>query len=155
MEIQLINKELFSDLYKKAAECERLRIAFDLRTTIEDNSQRLLNALQPGTKMPIHRHMETSETVVCLEGCMDWIFYKELPDVEAGRSHDGETAVVRSGFKEVARFRVCPREGQYGVQVPPMVWHSIEVIEPSVLLECKDGAYRPLNEDEIIEAPLK
>ena len=151
MEIQLINNELFANLFIKALSSERLRFPFDLRTTPEDDSQRMLNALQPGTIIPIHRHLDSAETVVCLEGCVDWILYKELPDVDAGRSHDGEKTVVRSGFKEVARFRICPREGQYGVQVPRLVWHSIDVIEPSVLFEAKDGAYRPLNEDEILQ----
>lgn len=123
MEIQLINRELFADLYIKALSSERLRFPFDLRTSPEDNSQRMLNALQPGTIMAIHRHMESAETVVCLEGCLDWIFYKELPEVDAGRSHDGETAVVKAGFKEAARVRVCPKDGQYGVQVPQ--WYGI------------------------------
>lgn len=155
MEIQLINKELLSELHGKACETERLRLAFDLRTTPEDSSQRMLNALQPGTVMPIHRHLDSSETIVCLEGCLDWIFYKELPDVDCGRSHDGETAVVASEFKEVARFRICPREGLSGIQVPKLAWHSIKVIEPSVLFEAKDGAYRPLNKDEILNVPQK
>ena len=149
MEIQLINTNLLSDLRTKASESERLRHAFDLRTSPEDNSQRMLNALQPGTIMPIHRHIGTAETVICLEGCLDWIFYEELPDVEAGHSHDGVTAVVNAGFKEVARFRICPREGHYGIQVPKRVWHGLEVIEPTVLFEAKDGAYSPLSPDEI------
>lgn len=110
---------------QEAKASERLRFPFGLRTSKNDNSQRMLNEMQPGTTLPIHRHLETFEAVVCLEGCMDWIFYKELPDVEAGRSHDGESAVVRSGFKEVARFRVCPPKGLFGAQVPKMVWHSI------------------------------
>lgn len=155
MEIQLINETLLSDLYEKASDSERLRQSFDLRTSPEDKSQRMLNALQPGTKMPIHRHMDSAETVICLDGCLDWMFYEELPDVDAGRSHDGESAVVEAGFKEVARFRICPYKGQYGIQVPKMAWHSLEVIEPTVLFECKDGAYRPLEEDEIMNVLQK
>ncbi len=142
MVIQLINNELLSTLKEKASNSERLRLAFDLRTTPDDNSQRMLNALQPKTVMPIHRHMESAETVVCLEGCIDWIFYEELPEVDSGRIHNGDLAIVKAGFKEVARFRICPRDGQYGIQVPPMAWHNIEVIEPSVIFEAKDGAYR-------------
>lgn len=142
MVIQLINNELLSTLKEKSSNSERLRLAFDLRTTPDDNSQRMLNALQPKTVMPIHRHMESAETVVCLEGCIDWIFYEELPEVDSGRIHNGDLAIVKAGFKEVARFRICPRDGQYGIQVPPMAWHNIEVIEPSVIFEAKDGAYR-------------
>ena len=143
MEIQLINANLLSVLHWKARESERKRMNLDLRTTPDDTSQRMLNALEPGTRVPIHRHQDTSETVVCLEGCLDWVLYEELPNVDAGGPvHDGETAVVESCFKEVARFRVCPREQRYGIQVPPMAWHSVEVYEPSTILEAKDGAYK-------------
>lgn len=142
MDIQLINAPLLKDLYKQAEESIRLRQHFDLRTTPADGSQRMLNALQPGTKVPIHRHMDTSETAVCLEGKIDWVFYEELPNVDEGGSvHDGETVFDESCFKEIARFRVCPKDRLYGIQVPQMVWHTIEVYEPSVIFEAKDGAY--------------
>ena len=142
MEIQLINKELLAELHRKAAESERLRQNFDMRTTPEDGSQRMLNALEPGTRVSIHRHLKTSESVVCIEGCLDWVFYEELPNMDAGGPiHDGETAADESCFKEVARFSVCPREGRYGIQVPMGVWHSIEVHEPSTIFEAKDGKY--------------
>ena len=142
MEIQLINDNLLSVLHWKARGNERLRQNYDLRTTPEDTSQRMLNVLEPGTKVPIHRHTKTSETVVCLEGRLDWIFYEELPNMDAGGPvHDGEKASVESNFKEVARFRICPREQKYGIQIPPMAWHSIEVHEPSTIFEAKDGAY--------------
>ena len=142
MEIQLINDNLLSVLHWKARENERRRMNFDLRTTPEDTSQRMLNALEVGTHVPIHRHLKTSETVICLEGCLDEVFYEELPNMDAGGPvHDGETAIVESCFKEVARFRLCPREKLYGIQVPPMAWHTVEVHEPSTILEAKDGAY--------------
>ncbi len=142
MEIQLINDNLLSVLHWKARENERRRMNFDLRTTPEDTSQRMLNALEVGTHVPIHRHLTTSETVICLEGCLDEVFYEELPNMDAGGPiHDGETAIVESCFKEVARFRLCPREKLYGIQVPPMAWHTVEVHEPSTILEAKDGAY--------------
>lgn len=142
MEIQLINDSLLSHLYEKARENERLRMNFDLRTTSADTSQRMLNALEVGTHVPIHRHVNTSETVVCLEGCLDWVFYEELPNMDAGGPvHDGKTVTDESCFKEVARFRICPREKKYGIQISPMTWHSVEVHEPSTILEAKDGAY--------------
>jgi len=144
MEIQLINKELLKDLHASAVANERLRQNFDLRTTTEDNSQRMLNALEPSTHVPIHRHLKTSETVICLEGCLDWIFYEELPNMDAGGPiHDGEIAQDETNFKETARFRICPREDQFGLQVPPMTWHSVIVHEPSTILEAKDGPYIP------------
>ena len=105
-------------------------------------SQRMLNVLEPGTHVPIHRHLKTSESVICIEGCLDWFFYEELPGVDIGGPvHDGETAVDETAFAEVARFRVCPREKLYGIQVPKGAWHSIEVHEPSTIFEAKDGAY--------------
>jgi cupin fold WbuC family metalloprotein len=136
MDVQLINDSLLEELHRKAGESERLRMNFDLRTTPEDTSQRMLNALEVGTKVPIHRHLKTSETVICLEGCLDWVFYEEIRPV-----HDGETAADESCFAETARFRVCPREGQYGIQVPKGAWHSVVVHERSTILEAKDGAY--------------
>ena len=79
---------------------------------------------------------------MCLEGCFDEVFYEELPNVDAGGPiHDGEKAADESCFKEVARFRICPREGKYGIQIPRMVWHALEVKEPSVIFEAKDGRY--------------
>lgn len=117
---------------------------FNLRTTPADTSKRMLNALEMGTRVPIHRHLKTSETVVCLEGCLEWVFYEELPNMDAdGPVHDGEVAADESCFAEVARFRVCPREGQYGIQVPLGAWHTVVVLESSTILEAKDGAYSP------------
>lgn len=142
MEIQLINDNLLSALHEKARENERKRQNFDLRTTPDDTSQRMLNALEVGTHVPIHRHLKTSETVICLEGCLDEIFYKELPNMDAGGPvHDGETALDEKCFAEVARFRLCPREKLFGIQIPLGAWHTIEVHEPSTILEAKDGAY--------------
>lgn len=144
MEVQLINNELLRGLHEKAKSSERRRMNFDLRTTAQDTSQRMLNALEVGTKVPIHRHLKTSETVICLEGCLDWVFYVELPNMDAGGPiHDGETAADEINFREIARFRVCPREGIHGIQVPQATWHSVIVHEPSTILEAKDGAYVP------------
>lgn len=142
MDIQLINNNLLSELHQKAKENERLRQNFDLRTTPDDTSQRMLNALEPGTHIPIHRHLNTSESVICLEGCLDWVFYEELPNLDAGGPiHDGESAADDTNFVETARFRVCPREGIYGIQVPLGAWHSVVAHEPSTIFEAKDGKY--------------
>jgi len=142
MKIELINDNLLSELHEKARTNERLRMNYDLRTTPEDTSQRMLNALEVGTHVPIHRHLKTSESVICLEGCLDWVFYEELPNMDAGGPiHNGEVAADESCFTEVARFRICPREKKYGIQIPQGIWHSIEVHEPSTIFEAKDGAY--------------
>jgi cupin fold WbuC family metalloprotein len=142
MEVQLLDSGLLKGLHEKAATSERLRQNFDLRTSPEDGSQRMLNVLEVGTRVPIHRHLKTSETVVYLEGCLDWVFYEEMAGVDTGGPvHDGETAADETQFVETARFRVCPREKVYGIQVPKGAWHSIEVHEPSTIFEAKDGAY--------------
>ena len=71
-----INDQLLAALHLQAAASERKRMNYDLRTTAEDGSQRMLNALEVGTKVPIHRHLETSETTICLQGCMDVVFLR-------------------------------------------------------------------------------
>lgn len=131
MDVQIIDDNLLSVLHGEAKENERLRMNFDLRTTPGDTSQRMFNALEPGTKVPIHRHTDTSETVVCLEGCLDWVLYEEHSN------NNGE-----SDFTEKARYRICPREKKFGIQVPQGVWHSVIVHESSTILEAKDGAYK-------------
>ena len=135
MEVQLIDKELLETLHEKAYGSERLRMNFDLRTTTEDTSQRMLNALEVGTRVPIHRHEETSETVVCLQGRLDVIFYVDLPNMDAGGPG--------REFLETFRTELCPAKGQYGVQIPKGAWHTIEVKEESTIFEAKDGKYIP------------
>lgn len=124
----IIDQNLIEELWKQAAESPRLRQNFDLRTSNADTSQRMLNALLPGTEVPIHRHEDTSETVVCLCGRLEEMIYEEQPD---------------GTFLEVSRALLCPAEGRYGMQIPAGAWHTIRVIEPSVIFEAKDGAYRP------------
>lgn len=133
MDIQLLNEELLEDLQSKAQQSERKRMNFDLRTTPEDGSQRMLNYLEVGTVVPIHRHEDTSETVICLKGKLDWIFYEELPNMDAGGPG--------REFVETLRTEICPAKGKYGIQIPKNVWHTVIVKEPSCIFEAKDGAY--------------
>lgn len=125
----VFDKEFLDQLLDKASVSERLRQNFDLRNSSSDTSQRMLNALQPGTVVPIHNHADTAETVICLCGKLEEIFYK-LSDTDSSR------------FEEVSRHLLCPSEGKYGMQIPAGVWHSINVMEPSVIFEAKDGAYK-------------
>lgn len=133
MEVQLLNSELLKELHDKAAASERLRQNFDLRTTPEDGSQRMLNVLEVGTHVPIHRHEDTDETVICIQGKLDMIFFAELPNMDAGGPG--------REFQETFRTELCPAKGKYGVQIPKGVWHTIEVFEESAIFEAKDGAY--------------
>ena len=123
-----IDKALLLSLREQAKASPRLRQNFDLRTSAADTSQRMLNVLEVGTQVPIHRHEKTTETVICIEGRLIEMFYEK----------DGED------FCEVARVELCPREGKYGVQIPQGVWHTIEVLEPSAIFEAKDGAYKKI-----------
>lgn len=142
MDIQYINDNMLSVLHWKARECERKRMNHDLRTSAEDKSQRMLNSLEPGTVVPIHRHVDTDETVICLEGRLEEILYQELPTMDVGGPGREVT--------ELLRIELCPREGKYGVQIPKGVWHSINVIEPSTIFEAKDGAFAPAAAEDVI-----
>lgn len=128
----LINNEFINTLLAQAKESFRLRQHYDLRNSAADTSQRMLNALLPGTEVPIHRHEETAETVVCLMGKLEEVMYEEIQDSSGERT-----------FREVSRQLLSSKEGLYGMQIPAGVWHTVYVIEPSVIFEAKDGAYMP------------
>lgn len=123
-----IDKGLIERLFEQAKDSSRLRMNYDLRTSSKDTSQRMLNALLPGTEVPIHRHESTSETVVCLCGRLEEMIYEVKED---------------GTFQEVSRHLLCPAEGMYGIQIPAGAWHTIRVLEPSVIFEAKDGAFVP------------
>lgn len=136
-----INDNLLAALHLQAVASERKRMNYDLRTTAEDNSQRMLNALEVGTKVPIHRHLETSETTVCLQGCMDVVFYDMRSNEDCGGTVIADD--TEANVFELYRVRLSPREGKYGVQIPLGAWHSVVVHEPSTIFEAKDGVYQP------------
>ena len=139
-----IDNQLLDSLLEQAKSSPRLRQNFDLRTSTEDTSQRMLNALQPDTVVPIHRHEDTSETVVCLCGRLEEIIYEEVVEYVREETSRTEEVLRKQTFKEVSRQLLCPAEGLYGVQVPAGAWHTIRVIEPSVIFEAKDGAFKQL-----------
>ena len=117
-----INKEFLGKLFEKAVENPRLRQNYDLRTSSADNSQRMLNALLPGTVVPIHRHPQSTENVFLLCGKI----------VEVICDENGN---------EIERIHLDPTIGNYGCVVPQGAWHTVEVLEPSVIYEAKDGKY--------------
>lgn len=128
----IIGNQILDYLTAQAKENPKLRMAMDLRNSPEDLSQRMLNALEPGTVMPIHRHHQSSETVVILRGKIRWIFYDD---------NGNETERV-----------VLDADGDLRMlNVEKDRWHSLECLEGgSVLYESKDGPYHPLEEDEIM-----
>ena len=131
--LMVINNSIFDQLSAQAKASPRLRQAYDLRNTPEDNSQRMLNALELDTIMPIHRHLASSETVVLLRGKICWHFYDD-----AGKETE---SVVLDANGDVR----C-------INVEKARWHSLEcLVEGSVLMESKDGRYAPLREDELFK----
>ncbi len=126
----IIDEIFLEGLLERAAESERRRVNFDLRTSGEDQSQRMLNVLLPGTQVPIHRHRETTETVVVLSGRLVEVFFDE------------------NGV-ECARYDLCPAEGRFALQIPKGMWHTVIVNEPCVMFEAKDGAYKPLTSEDV------
>ena len=140
---KVIDRAFLDALWVQAVESHRLRMNYDMRNSSEDTSQRMLNALQPGTVVPIHRHENTDESVICLCGRLEEIIYEEVTEYEHVLTSGVEEVVRKSSFKEVSRHLLCPAEGIYGMQIPAGTWHSINVIEPSVIFEAKDGAYVP------------
>ena len=137
-----IDKQLVRELFDKAVVNPRLRMNYDLRTSPDDGGQRMLNALMPGTVVPIHRHPMSNETVICLSGKLVEIIYEE-EDIAKDFPMGMDAQDVPSGkrFKESARYMLDPSLGNFGCVVPAGAWHTVEVFEPSVIFEAKDGKY--------------
>ena len=128
--MSIIDEHTLDALTAQAKASPRLRMNLDLRNSPEDQSQRMLNAIEPGTVLPIHRHRTTSETVVCLRGHFEEYFYDE-----EGRLTDTIDMVP----------------GGTLINIPAGQWHSLKSLESgTVLLECKDGPWEPLGEEDIL-----
>ena len=126
----IVDQALLDELTAWAKESPRLRMNYDLRNSPADGSQRMLNAIEPGTVLPIHRHRTTSETVVCLRGHFEEYFYDEK-----GRL--------------IETIDMLP--GGTLINIPAGQWHSLRSLETgTVLLECKDGAWEPLGEEDVL-----
>lgn len=142
------DKDFLGKLFEQATMNPRLRQSFDLRTSSDDNSQRMLNALLSGTVVPIHRHEDTTESVICLCGKFDVVIYEEVVIYEKSSTDampmaiDAQDVTRKVEYREVQRIHLCPAEAKYGCQIPKGAWHTVEVIEPSVIFEAKDGAYK-------------
>ena len=131
--MKLIDDVLLNDLSLKAKSSPRLRASYDLRTTSEDQSQRILNALEPGTIVPIHRHTKSTETVVLLRGKVKQYIYSEDGVLE-------NTYIIEANTSA------------QGYIIPVGQWHTTECVESgTILFESKDGAYEPLGERDILK----
>lgn len=131
----VINPEILDELTARAKESPRLRMNMDLRNSSEDSSQRMLNAIEPGTELPIHRHKGSSETCVCIRGHFEEYFYDE-----DGNLTDTIDMVPGGTILNIEK-------GQ---------WHSLKCLESgTILFEAKDGAYKPLSPEDIMELSKK
>jgi len=128
-----ITQALLDSLTKQAKVSPRLRMNMDLRNCPEDQSQRMLNAIEPGSPMPIHRHQKTSETVVCLRGRLVWEYYNE---------HNKACTET---------IELSPNGPIVALNVPKGQWHTVKALESgSVILECKDGGYEEMREEDVL-----
>ena len=128
----IIDITLLDVLSEQAKNNPRLRQSFDLRNSVEDKSQRMLNALEPGTIMPIHRHRNSSETMIVIKGSLKEYFYDEQGNV-------------------TGEWVCAPDSDCIGINIPAGQWHSLECLESgTVLFEAKDGAWAPLEEMDIM-----
>ena len=137
MNTLIIDNKLLDTLFTKANDNPHSRLHYDLRTSVDDQSQRMLNALLPGTEVAIHRHPNSSESVVCLCGRMDVVVYDEVVTYV----QDGEDKKQKVSYNETERISLAPVEGKFGCSIPKGAWHTVEVFEPSVIFEAKDRAY--------------
>ncbi len=129
-----ITQALMDSLTEQAKASPRLRMNMDLRNSADDKSQRMLNAIEPGSVLPIHRHRKTSETVVCLRGRLVWEFYDE-------------SERICTDYIELS-----PNGQAVALNVPAGQWHTVKALESgSVILECKEGAYEPLSDVDILK----
>lgn len=128
-----ITQGILDKLTEEAKASPRLRMNMDLRNSSEDQSQRMLNAIEPGSVLPIHRHQKTSETVVCLRGRLVWEYYDELERVCT------------------ERIELSPSGSVVALNIPAGQWHTVKALESgSVILEMKDGAYEPIVEEDML-----
>ena len=129
-----ITQALLDDLTAKAKESPRLRMNLDLRDSAEDTSQRMLNAIEPGSEVPIHRHQKTSETVVCLRGRLVEEFYDDLERICT------------------ERIELSPGGPIVALNIPAGQWHTVQSLESgTVILEMKNGKYEPISDVDILK----
>lgn len=130
----VINQALLDKLTEEAKASPRLRMNLDLRNSADDQSQRMLNAIEPGSVLPIHRHQKTSETMVCLRGKLRVEYYDEL---------------VRICTES---FVIEPNGANVAVSIPMGLWHTVHALESGTcILEMKNGGYEPLKEEDILK----
>ena len=129
-----ITQTVLDNLTEQAKASPRLRMNMDLRNSDADQSQRMLNAIEPGSVVPIHRHQKSSETVVCLRGRLVEEFYDELERIC------------------IERIELSPNGPVVALNIPAGQWHTVQALESgTVILEMKDGKYEPIQDCDILK----
>jgi len=142
-----ITQAILDDLTAKAKVSPRLRMNMDLRNSAEDTSQRMLNAIEPGAPLPIHRHQKTSETVVCLRGRLVEEYYQEVQG--SGFKVQG---VQEPKAELVERIELSPNGPIVALNIPAGQWHTVRALESgTVILEMKDGPYEPIQDCDVLK----
>lgn len=137
----IITIEILNELSARAKENPRLRCNLDMRNSADDQSQRMLNALEPGTIMPIHRHKGSSETCICIRGHFEEYLYGYKETRSDGTPDPNSFGIVET---------VDMYPGGPILNIEKGQWHSLKCLESgTVLFEAKDGPYHPLEEDEV------
>ena len=131
--MMIIDKSLLDSVTSGAKESNRLRMNYNFHDSLNAPCQRLLNALEPGTIVPIHRHQHTSETYILLRGKLRMMFYND----------DKES---------IEETILSSESANYGIHIPAGVWHAMEVLASgTVIFETKDGPYVPIQECDILK----
>ena len=129
-----ITQTLLDALTDQAKASPRLRMNYDLRNSADDHSQRMLNAIEPGSEVPIHRHRSSSETVVCLRGRLVEEFYDDLDRICT------------------ERIELSPNGPVVALNIPAGQWHTVQALESgTVILEMKNGKYEPISDVDILK----
>lgn len=129
-----ITQAILDNLTEQAKASPRLRMNLDLRNSAEDQSQRMLNAIEPGSPLPIHRHQKSSETVVCLRGRLVEEFYDDLERTCTDR------------------IELSPNGPVVALNIPAGQWHTVHALESgTVILEMKNGKYEPISDVDILK----
>jgi cupin fold WbuC family metalloprotein len=130
--MDIIDLDLLDSVTARASKSPRLRMNHNFHTSLDAKAQRLLNALEPGTELPIHRHLHSAETYILLRGIIKVLFYNDAREL-------------------IDSVLLNPLEGKFGIDIPVGQWHTLEVLESgTVIFEVKDGPYLPIGVEDVM-----
>ncbi|MFZ4724857.1 MAG: WbuC family cupin fold metalloprotein [Paludibacter sp.] len=130
--MKIIDLELIDSVTEQAKKSPRLRMNHNFHQSLEAKVQYLLNALEPGTILPIHRHRNTAEAYFLIRGSLNVLFYNDSKEL-------------------VEKQELNPTKGEFGINIDAGIWHSIEILESgTVIIEIKEGPYSPLSDEDIL-----